>query len=357
LSIERVKPHLKEIVRVPNLEIGRLRYIRLDKNERTTPFTEKIWQEMLRGLGSNSLTTYPETGQLKAAIGNWTGLSTDEVFLTAGSDLAIKACFETFVSPGDEFVFLSPTFAMVEVYAKLFQAKAVPCPSGPELEANADLLLNSITEKTALVYIANPNSPTGTLMQEMDLEKILERAHQTKTAVLIDEAYFGFCEYTALPLLNRWPSLLICRTLSKSIGVAGIRVGFLAGNASLIEQVSKWRPMYEVNCLGVHFGTYILENIDVVHEYISQVNEAKEAIYRWGAQKNIRTFRSHANFVNVMIGEQKAATVSEECMKRKILLRCAGNTPTLSECIRISCGTPEQVHPALDIISANLSGG
>ena len=128
-----------------------------------------------------------------------------------------------------------------------------------------------INKKTSLIIIANPNSPTGTLIDEKELKNILHMAQLNKVPVLIDEAYFGFSDFTALPFLNEFDNLVISRTFSKVFGLAGLRVGFLVANRQLAELLGKFKPMYEVNQLAIQIAIQALENYHLVQNYITEV--------------------------------------------------------------------------------------
>ena len=126
----------------------------------------------------------------------------ENIVVTAGADGAIRHCFDLFVNPNDEVICLDPTFAMVEVYCRLYNAKRVAIKYRENLTLDFMKVENSINKKTSLIVIANPNSPTGTLIDEKDLKNILHIAQINKVPVLIDEAYFGFSDFTVVPFIK-----------------------------------------------------------------------------------------------------------------------------------------------------------
>ena len=147
--------------------------IRLDKNERVTAFPKIFFEQLVSELTSDHLTAYPETEGLYERLAQLHDMSTDNIMLTAGSDMAIRHCFDLFVNPGGEVVVLDPTFAMVDIYCQLYGAERQAAGYDNQLRLDFERLHKVIGPKTELIVIANPNSPTGTLISEEDLNKIL----------------------------------------------------------------------------------------------------------------------------------------------------------------------------------------
>lgn len=345
------KTHLKNIIRVNNPQGNRIFFTRLDKNERTIPFPLEHWDAMLKSLNPEMLTVYPENCHFQSKLAKYLGDFTEKhLFLTAGSDLAIKACFESFVAPGDEVVFVAPTFAMVGVYCDLFEAKKRAVECGEDLRVSPKEVCEKINNKTKLVYVANPNSPTGREMSLDEVKQILDKALLNDTLVLVDEAYFGFTSTSTIELTKRYENLAVCRTFSKAAGLAGLRLGYIVAQPRLIELLSKWRPMYEVNNLALHFAEYLIDHPEIIEAYQNTVKISKEKIYRWCELHKIKYFHSDANFINLVVGAKNLSPIVSACEKLKILVKPAGDHKYLKDCIRVSLGTFEQAEPVLDII-------
>ena len=150
---------------------SRLNKIRLEKNERVSEYEVEFLKNIKSQLRSEHISAYPEVEEIYSILAKKLSINSDQIVITAGSDLAIKNCFELFISPGDEIVTLNPTYGMVDVYSKLFQAKQ-KINYNSNLEIDLKEIFKSINKKTSLVIIANPNSPTGTIIKEKVLEKI-----------------------------------------------------------------------------------------------------------------------------------------------------------------------------------------
>ena len=183
---------IKNIYRIRGPAQTRFNYLRLDKNERVSNIKTSFLKNLLNKIRTEHLTAYPETEKLYDLISSKIKVNKRSIVVTAGSDAAIRTCFDLFVGPKDKIITISPTFAMVDIYAKLYRAKQIKIKYDSKLNLDFKKLLNSINRKIALVIIANPNSPTGTLLGKDEIVKVLKKALKKNTIVLIDEAYFGF---------------------------------------------------------------------------------------------------------------------------------------------------------------------
>ena len=145
---------------------SRVNKIRLEKNERVSNYNNKFLNKIRKSLLSENISAYPEVEEIYSLLAKHLSVSPDMLVITAGSDLAIKNCFELLISPGDEVITLNPTYGMVDIYSKLFQAKQKKINFDKNLNLDQKKLFKSINEKTNLVILANPNSPTGTIIDE-----------------------------------------------------------------------------------------------------------------------------------------------------------------------------------------------
>jgi len=251
--------------------LSRTRYEKLclDKNERITSFSKSFFNRFISKINSKIIISYPEVRKLYYALANLHKIKTNQLFLTSGVDGAIKNCFELFVSKGDKVITLNPTFAMVDIYCKIFQAKRFNINYDSKLRINVNNLIRSIDRKTSLIIIANPNSPTGTVIDKIDLEKIIKKANLLNIPILIDEAYYEFYNITSLPLIKKYKNLIIARTFSKAYGLAGLRVGYLISNKKIAKLLFNLKPMYEVNSIAILASTMMIKDSKIHKHYIN----------------------------------------------------------------------------------------
>lgn len=350
----KFKKWITNVHRVRGDVITRHGRLRLDKNERLTPFAPTFWSSLKESLDWEAITAYPETEQLYCILAERLGVAISQLMLTAGSDGALRHAFDVCVNEGDEVIVIEPTFAMVDVYCGLFGATRKAAGYDSSLNLDMVSLIGSIGSKTSLIIIANPNSPTGTLVAEPALVTILEKAMEYGVPVLIDEAYHGFCQYTALPLLERFPNLVVSRTFSKASGLAGLRVGYLVASSELAQLFYKFRPMYEVNSLGVLCAMQMLKHPEVVDDYLRATQAGRRKLFEALKHRGIPYVDTYTNFVHVNFGEAKDS-VKQTFTKEGILFRESLAIPEFESCLRLSLGPVEPVNALIEAIDCALN--
>lgn len=332
----------------------RLDKVRLDKNERLAPFSDNFWNDVMLKIKQEHILAYPEVEPLYLKLADFLGVTTENLLITAGSDFAIKVAFELFVNNGDEVIFFDPTFAMVDVYCGLYNVKKIKIAYDPNLNLDINKLMDSINEKVSLIIIANPNSPTGTYINNDTLKIILERAKIISIPVLIDEAYYGFCPYTAMDLLKSHNNLIITRTFSKTAGLAGLRIGYIVADKSLTGLLYKFRPIYEVNSIAVMFASEILDNWGIVDEYIKATNEGKKYLIKELNALSFKTIDTYANFIHVDFGAERDK-ILKAFAKDRILIRGGLAVKGYERYTRISIGNIDEMKKVVESIQRSRS--
>lgn len=343
-------PQTLECHRVQNESFSRLGYIRLDKNENTVGYPKKFVQEMLAGISPEMLSSYPEPFQLHERLARFLNLSKDRILLASGSDAAIKNCFEAFVDKGDKVITLFPTYAMVGIYAQLFGAKVVQIGYDDNLKLDFERLSREIQKGARLLYIANPNSPTGTLIGKERLRFLCEECRKREIVFLIDEAYYYFCSETALDLIDEFPNIVVTRTFSKALGLASIRLGYLVTSPEIADWLSRWRPVYEINSFAQYCGSFILDHWESVEEYVREVLKAREWFSERVKAVGLETFPSFANFLLVKFPDHQIPRILEEFKRQGILIKGGGSMFPLSQTLRFSLGVKEQMERCINIL-------
>jgi len=331
------KKWVTEVERVRGVFESRYGFLRLEKNEKISYLPDKFFEIFYERLKPDHFSAYPETEFLYDKIANYLGVDRKQILLTAGSDAGIKTCFDLCVSAGDQVITLSPTFAMIDVYCKLFGAKQLQICYDQSLTLDFHGLLNAINKQTSLLVIANPNSPTGTLIDSEKIEIILNKACECDVVTLIDEAYYEFCKTSAIGLLNVYPNLIISRTFSKAMGLAGCRVGYLVTQELLAQMLYKFRPMYEVNQLGVMAADIILDNMEWVDDYCLEVEAGKVFLFSKLDKLKKRYIDTKTNFSHVDMGCQKEQFISH-LLNQKIIVKGGPGVIGFEEYLRITLG-------------------
>ncbi|MBI5077293.1 aminotransferase class I/II-fold pyridoxal phosphate-dependent enzyme [Candidatus Falkowbacteria bacterium] len=350
------KKHLLDLTRVGNPQQSRLEYLRLDKNENLIPMSSEFLDEIKRLISPEFISAYPELDALYKKTAKSLGVAQEYLYITAGSDAGIKAAFEIFVEPDDKVMTLWPTYAMYDVYTKMFQAKAILINYEDGLCINTEKIINQIEiQKPKLICLANPNSPTGTVLSPAELEKIINRAAANRVIVLIDEAYYPYYSQTAIHLIKKYPNLMITRTFSKAQGLAAGRLGFVVSNEKIIECLHKVRPMYEANAFGVRFAEYIIDHPRIVENNLRETAAGKEYLEKSLAEMNLPFHKSYANFINIKVGShEKSVQLEQKMREQKILIKSGVANCPLSDCIRVSIGNVEQMKIFINALKQTL---
>lgn len=321
----------------------------LDKNENPDPALAAVVREAIAGVPLDAHFTYPDLAPLYARLAASVGVEPDNLLLAPGSDGAIRAVFETFVSPGETVVITEPTFAMYTVYGRIYSARAVsvaygPSNAGPTL--SADTVVETIArERPRLVCLPNPDSPTGTVFQPAELERIAAAAAQAGAVMLVDEAYYPFHPETAVPMIGRYPNLVVVRSTAKAWGMAGIRVGYAVADARLATMLHKVRSMYEIGAFSAAVLDRMLDRHDEVMASVARLESGRRAFLDAMDGFGFRTLRGAGNFCHVAFGV--CADAVHAALADLVYYRKDFAEPCLKGFSRFSAATPEQIAPVI----------
>ena len=332
------KQNVKKITRLVDTE-ERKGFIRLDRNERVTPFPPKMMAEFLSRISAEDLMRYPIAEPLYHKMAAWLGIERDGLLLTYGSDGAIRSVFEVYVNPGDRIVMPYPTYAMYTVYANLFQANACKLAYDRNLTLTVEHFCRAITPETRLVILPNPNSPTGTVFSQAEMEMILEKAASVEALTLVDEAYYYFHDQTMLGYVKDYENLLVTRTFSKAAGLAGLRIGYVVGQPSLIQYLMRVKPTYEINGVGQRLTEYMIEHEEFLWQSAHKVKEGQAFLKRKFESKGLKVFECPTNFMVVRLpsGFDRSELV-RRLAEARFLIKGTFRDQCLADCIRITSG-------------------
>jgi histidinol-phosphate aminotransferase len=270
-------------------------------------------------------------------IAKFHDLKENQVFITPGSDIGIKTFFEISVNFGDKVIITDPCFPMFNVYGDLFGANLIKIGYQENLKLNLNNLLNAIDEEIVLVALANPVSPIGDYIDRNEISQIAEKCQKFSIPFLVDEAYFEYSPGSSIDLINKFDNIAIMRTFSKAHGAAGLRVGYVLANPNIVEVLSKWRQMYEVNQIGVKYAIHSLKNIEVTSKYVELVVKEREKVSKLLHEKNVDVISSHTNWIHIHFKEKNKQAI-KILNNHKVLFKSDTNIPfdTRNDFIRIS---------------------
>ena len=331
-------PALTQFHRVPEVGIDTREYIGLDRNERLSPFPEWFMDGIRQSVSSNLLTWYPVQDQLHSQLSEVLHLREDQLLLAPSSDAAFKAVYQAYIRPGDGVLMLDPSYAMFPVYAQMFEGESIPILYNQDLELDTEFLLSSIAPGVRLLMIANPNQPTGTVLDDEILREMIERAAGIGALVVVDEAYYPFAHTTALPWLDRYSNLLVIRTFSKAAGLAGLRIGFAAGHPEVIGNLYKVRTVNDLNSMSILCASQVLKYPQIIDDYVAEVEEGRRLLANKATDLGLTVLPSHANFLLIRVGHRCTPVDLVEALKRRGYLVKGLGAPCVSDCIRVTLG-------------------
>ena len=330
--------------------------LRLDFNENTEGCSPRVLERLTR-ITAEDLACYPERGPAEKLVAQHLGLAAEHVLLTNGVDEAIHLLCEAYLEPQDEVLVVTPTFSMYEIYGGATGARVVRVQCDSDFRFPLAKVLASISPATRMISLASPNNPTGTVATREQLLQIARALPDA--AMLVDEAYFEFHGETVIGDIENAPNLFVARTFSKAYGLAGLRIGVLAGPHEQIPLVRRVSSPYSVNAVALAVLPAALADREYIGRYVSQVKEGRERLECELRRLGIHSWPSHANFLLLRIGERHSDFVSA-MRQRGILVRDRSRDPGCAGCVRITigaCGQMDRLIAVLHEVVAKLGLG
>lgn len=344
-AIEEMEPYN------PPLE-GRRGLLRLDFNENTVGCSPKVL-EAINNIKEEEIATYPEYTKFKAKLSAYLRIDKEKLMITNATDEAIMVLMQTYIEKGEEIILPVPTFAMFKFYAQIAEAKIKEISYTTNLIFPTKKVLDSISKKTKLVILCNPNNPTATLIEKKDIIKIIEKAQKYDSLVLLDEAYYHYSGIECLDLIDKYDNLVIIRTFSKAYGLGGLRLGYAVSNKEIIKNMLKAGSPYSVNTVALVAAFVAIEDEDYIRWYTAQVKKSKKLIYEELKKLKIKTYPTAANFIIAKF-PNRAKEIEQKLKERGILVRDRSNDPLLKDCLRIGIGTVKQTKELVNALKEIL---
>jgi len=292
-------------------------------------------------VSSELLTRYPFQDELLPQLARQTGLPEEMLLLTAGSDAAIKALFQAYVSPGDRVLMLDPSYAMYPIYARMFEALPIQIGFNLDLSLDEQALMDAAGSGVRLVVLANPNQPTGTILKPDTVLGVLDRAIRAGALVAVDEAYYPFSDVTNLPSVREHPHLLILRTFSKACGLAGLRIGWVAAASEITESLFKVRSAHDVNSMAMLCARLILDHPEIVEAYKNEVHSAARLLAKRLTEMGLIPLPTSTNFMLIRVAHLVSPKQLVLRLKEQgYLVKGPFDSACISGCIRVTLGPP-----------------
>jgi histidinol-phosphate aminotransferase len=332
-------------------------FIKLDAMENPFRLPPALQRELGERLGRVAINRYPAgcVAEVIAALSVYVDLPAGcRLMLGNGSDELIALLALACDVPGATILAPVPGFVMYEMSARLQGLGFVGVPLTADFELDEASMLTAIDRyRPAITYIAYPNNPTANLFDEARVERIVLAVGEAGGFVVFDEAYQPFSSRTWMNRLGRHDHVLVMRTLSK-FGLAGVRLGYMAGPAVLIAEVDKVRPPYNISVLNAEATLFALEHAEVFAAQASVLRQERARLQAaLGALPGVRAYPSEANMILVRVAD--GPRVFDGMKAHGVLVKHVGGLhPLLQDCLRLTVGTPEENSAMLDALRASL---
>jgi histidinol-phosphate aminotransferase len=296
---------------------GRAGKLRLDFNENTVGCSPRVRAALAR-VTREQVATYPEYEVMRRRLARFFRVAPEELLLANGADDALRLIADAFLEPRARVLVVDPTFPMYHFYGALAGARLVRLRYDAEMRFPLDGVIRALRSSPRVFFLANPNNPTGTQVTAPQLRAVLAAAK--RTLVVVDEAYAEFSGVSALRWIRRYPNLVVVRTFSKAAGLAGLRIGCLLANRSLVAMIRKTQAPFTVNSLAMIAAKAAIRDSAYLRRYVREVRLARQELSRALARLEIKTFPSGANFLLADFG-RRAPALLRALKRRGILLR------------------------------------
>lgn len=328
--------------------------LKLDAMENPYLVPQSLRDEIAAAVAGAQINRYPDPNphDLKEKICRLLDLPEGHsVLLGNGSDELIQLLALAVNKPGAVMLSVEPSFVMYKMIATFIGMRYVGVPLAEDFSLDMNATLAAIRrEQPALIFLAYPNNPTGNLFSGDELRQIIEAS---TGLVVVDEAYYAFASDSFVPHLAKYPNLLVMRTFSK-LGMAGLRLGFLAGSSAWLTQLEKLRLPYNVGVLPQKVAEKLLDNHNVLLQQAEQIVLDRVRLHRkLGEIAGVRVYASEANFLLFRVAN--ATAVFNGLKQRGVLIKnLNGGHPMLTDCLRVTVGTPAENELFVDALKASL---
>ena len=327
-------------------------FVKLNTNENPYPPSPRVI-EQLRATDLDALRLYPdpEATGVRRRLASLFGVDVDQTMIGNGSDELLSIILRCFAGRGDAVAYPVPTYSYYKKLIHIQGATEATVPFGPEFEL-PPLLADT---GARLILLANPNSPSGTLIPMAAIESL---ATIHPGIVVVDEAYVDFAATGCIELLEHCPNVIVLRTMSKSFSLAGMRLGFALAAAELITGMWKVKDNYNVNRLGLVAAEAAIDDIGWMRENARRICATRDELSATLQRLGFHVWKSSANFVFARVPKTaalSARSIYEELKRRRVLVRYF-NQPGLDDCLRISVGTDKEIGTLFAQLEPLLTG-
>ncbi len=322
--------------------------LRLDFNENTIGCSPAVLKAV-RSLTAEQIAMYPEYETTARWMARWWGVRTNEVTISNGADGGLRHIVDTFVGHGSEALLAEPTFPMYRFYLEIAGARIRVLRYDQNMAFPVDAALLALRRAPRLMFLANPNNPTGTLVKPAAIRRMIQRA--PRTLFVIDEAYHEFSGVTVLPWIRRYPNLAVVRTFSKAAGLAGLRLGCVLACPEVTGLLAKTFEAFAVNAAALAAAKALTFHHGAIRSYAREIVRSRGFVAKVLSRLGVRNFPSAGSFLLADFGSRAPGIVKQLAgngiLVRPMAIGCPGF-------VRITIGTRSQMIRLIRALEAAL---
>lgn len=350
-TVRSSQPQLADIVPYDPKYLPAEEYLSANENPHNVP--EEVQLEIRKALRDFSFNRYPDplANELRDLIAHANGLSRENVLLGNGGDELLFNMALAWGGPGRTFLNVPPTFSVYEANARLTGTTVVNIPRTETFDIDEEAVLARVAQGDIdYIIITSPNNPTGKMANETFLCKLLDA---TDALVMVDEAYFEFSRFSMRPYLNNHKNLVILRTFSKAFSLAGVRLGYVLADEAVIREFIKVRQPYSVDAVSQAIGKAVYSNRALFERGINQIIDQRSFLLEHlRALPGVEVFDSDSNYLLFRV--EKADEVWQSLYDQGVLIRDFSHAPYLTNCLRVTVGSPQENQVFLNTLSRIL---
>ena len=329
--------------------------LRLHLNENTGGCSQAV-VDAVRQISAEEVAVYPDYAPLSRECAEYLGVREAQLVLTNGLDEGLMAATVNAFRPmpgatgSPEAIVPAPAFEMYSIFARGAGGRIVSVPPHDDLSFQLREVCAAVSARTRIVFLTNPNNPTGQLIPRDALREIARSVPEHVT-VFIDEAYYDFCGETFLPELDAHPNVIIGRTFAKAHGLAGLRAGCLIGNPDRLKNIRSIVPPFSLSVFAVAGWRAALRDREHLDGYRMQVEDSRTLLYAACERLGLRYWKSAGNFVLIDVARTgEPAAIAQAFAERGVLVRDRSRDPGCRGCIRITAGVVRHTETAIEIL-------
>ncbi|HRZ95513.1 MAG TPA: histidinol-phosphate transaminase [Candidatus Moranbacteria bacterium] len=323
-------------------------------NEYVPSMPKSLFRKIIKGFSAEMASAYPEVSRAYNALSQFLNQPNENLILSNGADGAMKMILETFCDPGAVIATIAPTFEMYKIHSQELNCKLIEVYCEDDGSCSDDTLAKLISPDVKVVLIANPNGATGYIFSVDRLREFVRKAEERDILVVIDEVYADFGRIDASPLVDEFSNVIIIRSFSKNVGLAGLRIGYILTNEGLAKMIGRFKPFREVTALAARAVEVVCTDGKYLKNSVNKILIARKKFAKELKKMGFDVIEGGGNFVLINFGS-KRDTMLKAFENNNIEFKETPNP--LTRYIRLTVGVNGIMKQVASIIRSELNSG